>query len=676
VRAFAFPAACAIAVAAAPVLSQPVHYDIAARLDPATRTLAATARITVTAPAPTTLALARTLTAGAPHIDGTPLGAPRERGEQRVWTIPAGAHTIEIGWQGVLAPLDRGLDHRGTLGRPVAASGNEGTFLPAGSHWYPVVGDFLASYRVSVDLPSGQRAVVPGRLIEETEGGGRARAVFAFAHPAEGIDLIAGPYRVASRRVRTAQGSDVTLRTYFHPRIAGLAQEYLDAAQGYLDLYEGWIGPYPFTEFSVVSSPTPTGFGMPTLTYLGERVLELPFIRATSLGHEVLHNWWGNGVYPDVATGNWSEGLTTFMADYTYKERAGAQEAQEMRLNWLRNLAAVPPGQDRPLAAFTSRSHGTSQIVGYDKAAMVFLMLRDMLGAPTFDRALRRFWRAQQFRVASWRDLQRAFEAESGMDLGPFFAQWLERPGVPAVRIAQAAREEDVGSHRVRFTLAQDAPAYRLRVPLRVDTAAGAETHVVELASARQSYTLAAHGRPTRLVLDPDFRVLRRLAAAELPPIVRQTMVAPAAVVAIAAPQAEWSPAATRVAERLLDAKPELLGAHDSPPRDAALVVIGGHAEVDAFLARQGLPARPVALTPGSGSAQAWAAARPGGAPLLVVSAAAPAVLAPVARLLPHYGRQSFLVFEGSRVAARGVWPAPGTGWDLDRAPGSAASPR
>ena len=534
----------------------------------------------------------------------------------------------------------------------------------------------MASYRVSVDLPSGQRAVVPGRLLEEGEAGGRARAVFAFAHPAEGIDLIAGPYRVASRRVRTAHGSDIMLRTYFHPRLAPLSGGYLDAVQGYLELYEGWIGPYPFTEFSVVSSPTPTGFGMPTLTYLGERVLELPFIRATSLGHEVLHNWWGNGVYPDAATGNWAEGLTTFMADYAYKERAGAEAAHEMRLNWLRNLAAVPPGQDRPLVAFTSRSHGTSQIVGYDKAAMVFLMLRDMLGAQTFDRALRRFWRERQFRVASWGDLQRAFEAESGTDLAVFFAQWLERNGVPEVRIAHAAWEEAQGSHRVRFTLAQDAPAYRLRVPVRVDTAAGAATHVVELASERQSYALAVQARPTRLVLDPDFRVLRRLEAAELPPIIRQTMVAPAAVVAIAAPRGEWSLAATRVAERLLDAKPEVLGERESPPRDAALVVVGRHPEVDAFLAQHGLPARPVALAPGSGSAQAWAAARPGGAQLLVVSAATPEALAPVARLLPHYGRQSFLVFDAGRVAARGVWPVSGAGWDLDRPPGGAGAGR
>ncbi len=98
----------------------------------------------------------------------------------------------------------------------------------------------------------------------------------------------------------------------------------------------------------MVSSPTPTGFGMPTLTYLGVEVLRLPFIRTTSLGHEVLHNWWGNGVYPDYAQGNWSEGLTTFMADYAYKERESDEAARDMRRGWLRDFAALAPGQDAP----------------------------------------------------------------------------------------------------------------------------------------------------------------------------------------------------------------------------------------------------------------------------------------------------------------------------------------
>jgi len=668
VKALAAAIACVVvAAAAAPALAQPVHYDLAVRLEPETRVLEATARISVKTDDATTLALARTLAADYILVDGEPLAARGvERGERRTWPVAArrGGHVIEIRWRGMLAPLDLSLDHRGTLGRPIAATGPRGTFLPSGSYWYPVIGNFLGSYRVAIDLPEGQRGVVAGRLVEEMLADGRARAVFEFAHPAEGIDLMAGPYRVQTRNVHTARGSDVALRTYFAPEIAELSSGYLDSVQGYLDLYEARIGPYPFTEFSVVSSPTPTGFGMPTLTYLGESVLRLPFIRATSLGHEVLHNWWGNGVYPDLAGGNWSEGLTTFMADYAYKEQAGSDAAREMRLGWLRDLAAVPPGQDRPLRAFTSRTHGTSQIVGYNKSAMVFLMLRDALGTETFDRALQRFWNEQKFRIASWRDLQRAFEAESGRDLAPFFTQWLERPGLPTVRIATASRAGTGRAHLVRITLAQDAPAYALRVPLRIQTAQGAETHMVQLARDRQSFEIEVRARPTEIALDPEFRVLRRLDEAELPPILRQAMVAPAAVVALAVPDAGWTQRAKRLAGRLIDATPVYAGDGAALPHDVALLVIGRRAEVDAFLERNGLPSRPPTLA-GDGTAQVWAAARPSGAPLLIVSADRPESLEPVARLVPHYGRQSYLVFGGRHLVARGIWPSSAAGWTL-----------
>ena len=70
---------------------------------------------------------------------------------------------------------------------------------------------------------------------------------------------MAGPYRVKSRDMRTGGGRLVRLRTYFHPQIADLADGYLDAVKGYIHRYDASIGEYPFSEFSVVSSPTPTG---------------------------------------------------------------------------------------------------------------------------------------------------------------------------------------------------------------------------------------------------------------------------------------------------------------------------------------------------------------------------------------------------------------------------------
>ena len=99
----------------------------------------------------------------------------------------------------------------------------------------------------------------------------------------------------------------------------------------YIALYEELIGPYPFQQFSIVENFFPTGYGFPSYTLLGSTVIRLPFIIETSLGHEIAHCWWGNGVLVDDRQGNWCEGLTTYLADYLYKERTSEEEGRQLQ---------------------------------------------------------------------------------------------------------------------------------------------------------------------------------------------------------------------------------------------------------------------------------------------------------------------------------------------------------
>jgi hypothetical protein len=58
------------------------------------------------------------------------------------------------------------------------------------------------------------------------------------------------------------------------------------------------------------------------------------------------------------------------------------------------------------------------------------------------------------------------------------------------------------------------------------------------------------------------------------------------------------------------------------------------------------------------GTARAWAARAASGRAYLFLMADTPAALAAMQRSLPHYGRQSWLVFQDARVVAQGAWPA------------------
>jgi isochorismate hydrolase len=59
-------------------------------------------------------------------------------------------------------------------------------------------------------------------------------------------------------------------------------------------------------------------------TCSGQRSSVYPLSVSSSYPHEILHNWWGNGVFVDVQQGNWCEGLTAYLADHLLQEQRGS----------------------------------------------------------------------------------------------------------------------------------------------------------------------------------------------------------------------------------------------------------------------------------------------------------------------------------------------------------------
>ena len=412
-------------------------------------------------------------------------------------------------------PQQVATEHQRSFQESIGTIEARGVYLAPETGFLPAVdcgdGQRLVAGRLSVNgLPAGWSALSEGT---QKKGGSN---VWVEHAPIEGFHLVAGPF------VKSAQKKgDVDVQVWLRVRDDALAARYIEVTGQYLALYRDLLGPYPYGKFALVENFWETGYGMPSFTLLGPQVIRFPFILHTSYPHELLHNYWGNGVF--VIGGNWSEGLTAYLADHLHAEQQGTgDEYRRTALQRYQDFVEVSADKDFPLSAFVGRFSAASEAVGYGKMMMLAHMLRIHLGDERFSAALQRFWRHHQGRRASLEDLEATFSAVANEDLGPWFSAWTTRPGAPRLRVREV-REEVDGAGRVRLSLhieqAQAADPFFMDVPFAVTTVDGRTvTSKVELRGRVGQASLALPARVNRVDVDPFFDTFRSLDPAEVPP--------------------------------------------------------------------------------------------------------------------------------------------------------------
>ncbi len=420
----------------------------------------------------------------------------------------------------------------------------QGAFLSAKSNWHLQPIGANSRFRVTVTGPPEFYGVTTGLWVGLESSAAGAQTIWQTQRPQSALTLAAGYYQVE----REALG-ETQLLVFTSAENATLALGYLESCREYLQLYQKLFGPYPYAKFAVVENFYPTGYGLPGWTLLGSSVIRLPFIRTTSLPHEIAHSWWGNAIEIDYASGNWGEGLATYVADYYLKELYAPAEALEYRRKILRDYATlIDVGDDLPLTAFRSRMSKRDQAVGYGKSAMVFHMLRNLIDDQAFWSGLQAAARDGLGKRYAWSDLQRHFEAASGMDFTTFFRQWVGRAGAPQLQLTDVVVLLVETGWQVSGTIIQDEPLYDLAVPLRLETATRKYDQTLGFAEHQSCFVFTVTDRPISLTVDPESVMFRKLYLAELPATVNNLRASRVPLVVVASGS-----------EALLDASRDLL---------------------------------------------------------------------------------------------------------------------
>ncbi len=668
---------------ALPAAAAVVDHALEVRLDPAAGELAVTDRLTLpTGRDSVDLVLHTGLAPRVLSGDATlePLGQDGHLEALRLRLAPTAQGKVTLGYGGPirhdLTAVSEGMgrERQETTG----TIGPAGVFLDGGSGWYPRVPGTLQRFDLRVSLPDGWSAV--------SQGAGPTREGFAGAswtetQPQDDIYLIAAPFTLYRQPQPAGLNSEagIEAQVWLREPDEPLAARYLAATREYLDLYSRLIGPYPYAKFALVENFWETGYGMPSFTLLGPQVIRLPFIINSSYPHEILHNWWGNGVYVDYRTGNWSEGLTAYLADHLIKEQEG-QGAAYRRDSLQAYADYVKTDADAPLTEFRGRHGQASQAVGYGKAAMLFHNLRVQMGDGPFIAGLRRFYADNRFRTASYADLRRAFEAASGRDLKDYFSAWTTRTGAARLALAEVRAEPTESGYRVtgRVEQTQREASYPFAVPLVIHLAEGPPREVlVEFSGRDGRFAVDLPAAPVRLAVDPQFESFRTLEPGESPVslsglfgaergLILLPSDAPSALLAayraLATTWQTGHPDWQVGLDRDLDALPRdravwLLGWENRLLRDFAQG--GGDFALDPAARTLSIAREPVDTTQERGGTSLVLTRAQGGQALGWVAAADPAALPGLARKLPHYGKYGYLVFTGQAPDNRlkGQWP-------------------
>ena len=555
----------------------------------------------------------------------------------------------------------------------------KGTFLLEDCGWYPRPEGCRQGFAVQVSAPRGIYAVTAGELIGHFDRDALSVSIWKIDPMGQGLSLSAGRYIVRSNKA-----GRVPIFTYFTSENDSLSNTYLNAAASHIEFYESLHGPYPFPKFAIVENFFPTGYGFPSYTLLGGSVLRLPFIPQTSLRHEIAHSWWGNGVLVDYASGNWCEGLTTYVADYLSKEISSDAEGKLYRRQILEEYATlVASGDDLPLQLFGSRSSPATRAVGYGKAAFVFHMIRQRLGDQLFWDCLRRIYKEKLFVKTSWDDFREFFVKFGGWDAGEakvFFDQWIGRSGAPVLRLegvqSRPARmgTKDSALFLTTGSILQSVPSYDLDITVALEISQSDRVDTkVRIKDGETAFSIRSSQAPARLVVDPCVNTFRLLYPEEIPATVN-SLKGSRKLVAVLAEDGK-----TRAAFRLLL---ESLDQEDTPvmtekqakeksSQGSDLLFFGlpGSENLESFLASAPEEVKRLMKEDGrrrmeeGGGAECLFLVFKGGnsgggitALFLPASNASADSIITAARKITHYGKYSYLTFSGGVVREKRIW--------------------
>ena len=390
--------------------------------------------------------------------------------------------------------------------------------------WYPQgAADDYATAELRLDVPAGMMAVAGGEQVSLKTEGGRTRVEYRQALPGKYVTVAVGRFLAAGRRTE----GNVTISTWAVARLRARADQRMAEAAAILRFYAEEFGPapYPTLNLALVESRVPGGHSPPGMVVVSIRPVlmrsplrddpaSFPDVPDFFIAHELAHQWWGHGVTGENYHERWiSEGFAQYAAALWVRHSRGEGPFRDMLARmgrWAIRYAAKGPIH---LGHRLGHIQGDPQVyraIVYDKGAYVLHMLRQIVGDDAFRRAGIALQTRHRFQKIGTDDIRAALDEASGLDLRPYFAEWVYGTSVPELRLVTRSHPAATGYRTEVSVHGRDLPG---PVPLEVavEHLSGTEVRTVSLDPEGGSWTFDTPGPPRRIEVNGGRGLLARV---------------------------------------------------------------------------------------------------------------------------------------------------------------------
>jgi hypothetical protein len=353
----------------------------------------------------------------------------------------------------------------------VARSGYKRDFLLAGQ-WYPKIGvwwknawnchqyhattEFFAdfgTFDVKVTVPSGYNVGATGVQVAENANSDGTKTVEYKAEDVHDFAWTADPNTRNVEDSVTISSGTVKIRLIMQPGHMASAPRYMDALKGTMKKFDEWIGPYPYSQITVVDPPHgggPAG-GMEYPTFITADTAWWMFdglkVPEFVVEHEFGHQYWYGMVATNEFEEAWlDEGINQYTeckimdalygrdVDFLNTRVATASERGVDHFAYL-GVADLDPMTRHGWQFLDSNSYGG---ITYSKTAVVLLTLEHIIGEQKVREAQHVYFERYRFKHPTADDFMNTVNEVAGQNLDWYWNQAVRGTQILDYRVLSA----------------------------------------------------------------------------------------------------------------------------------------------------------------------------------------------------------------------------------------------